>query len=209
MAEDIKSTDQNLTPEDNEKKVEETVNEYFENENSESTDEEHEKDEKKGKMKIKKEAKVLQEKIDELESNLAELNDKYLRLFSEFDNYRKRTLKERIELTKTASEELIVDLLPVMDDFERALKSLETGIENKNASDGVKLIYNKFLNILLKKGLEPMKTSGNDFDTDFHEAITNIPAPTEDLKGKVVDEIEKGYLLGGKVIRFAKVVVGQ
>lgn len=209
MAEDFKSTDQNLTPEDAEKKVEEAANENFENENSTSTHEEHEKDEKKGKMKIKKEVKVLQEKVDELETNLAELNDKYLRLFSEFDNYRKRTLKERIELTKTASEELIVDLLPVLDDFERALKSLETSIENKNASDGVKLIYNKFLNILSKKGLESMKTCGNDFDTDFHEAITNIPAPSEDLKGKVVDEIEKGYLLGGKVIRFAKVVVGQ
>jgi len=209
MDEDITSDDQKLTPEEAMKPIEEIMNEEVENENSESTTEELIQDEKTGKMKVKKEVKVLQEKIDELETNLAELNDKYLRLFSEFDNYRKRTLKERLELTKTASEELIVDLLPVLDDFERALKSLETGVENKNTVDGVKLIFNKFLNILTKKGLEAMKTAGTDFDTDFHEALTNIPAPTEELKGKVIDEIEKGYLLSGKVVRFAKVVVGQ
>jgi len=209
MAEDVNTTTENMIPEEDEKQSVDAVNEGVDLENREPETDDHEKEEKKSKMKVKKEVKVLQEKIDELETNLAELNDKYLRLFSEFDNYRKRTLKERIELTKTASEELIVELLPVMDDFERALKSMETVVENKNTTDGVKLIYNKFVNILSKKGLEAMKTTGNEFDTDFHEAITNIPAPSEEMKGKIVDEIEKGYLLSGKVIRFAKVVVGQ
>ncbi len=153
--------------------------------------------------------KQLEERISELEASLADLNDKYLRLFSEFDNYRKRTGKERLELIKSASEELIVDLLPVIDDFERGIKSMESHDALKTSIDGVKLIYNKLMNILKKKGLEPIESIGKPFDTDFHEAVTNIPAPSEDLKGKVVDEIEKGYLLNGKVIRFAKVVVGQ
>jgi len=164
---------------------------------------------RKSKSKEKKEEKKLLEKIDELETNVAELNDKYLRLFSEFDNYRKRTLKERIELTKTASQDLIVELLPVIDDFERALKALESTTEPIKATEGVQLIYNKYKNILARRGLEVMNTKGQDFNTDFHEAITNIPAPSEDLKGKIIDEIEKGYLLNGKVIRFAKVIIGQ
>lgn len=164
---------------------------------------------RKSKSKEKKEDKKHLERIDELEANLAELNDKYLRLFSEFDNYRKRTLKERLDLIKSASQDLIVELLPVVDDFERALKALETSHDSVKAAEGVQLIYNKYKNILLRKGLEPMVTKGQDFDTDFHEAITNIPAPSDDLKGKVIDEIEKGYLLNGKVIRFAKVIIGQ
>ncbi|MFH1159553.1 MAG: nucleotide exchange factor GrpE [bacterium] len=140
---------------------------------------------------------------------IAELNDKYLRLFSEFDNYRKRTLKEKIELSKTASADVITSLLPVLDDFERAIKAYASSAESDVPIDeGIILIYNKFLNILTQKGLEQMKTIGEPFDTDFHEAITNIPAPTPDMKGKVMDEVEKGYLLNGKVIRYAKVVVG-
>ncbi len=165
-------------------------------------------DKKKNKGE-KKQVKQLEKKVDELEENLADLNDKYLRLFSEFDNYRKRTMKERLELTKTASQEVIEDLLPVLDDFERAIKAIEMHEQGKNSAEGIKLIYNKFNNILGRKGLEPMKSVGEPFDTDYHEAVTNIPAPEEDLKGKVVDEIQKGYLLNGKVIRFAKVVVGQ
>jgi molecular chaperone GrpE len=153
--------------------------------------------------------KKQQEKIDELEASLAELNDKYLRLFSEFDNYRKRTNKEKLDLLKTASEEVVIDLLPVIDDFERGIKALEDNDALQSSVEGMQLIYNKLKGILTKKGLAPMQSIGETFDTDFHEALTNIPAPTEDLKGKVVDEIEKGYLLNGKVIRFAKVVVGQ
>lgn len=147
--------------------------------------------------------------IAQLEATIAELKDKHLRLFSEFDNYRKRTTKERIELFKTASSELIIELLSVLDDFERATKSFETSTDIEAVKHGVDLIYSKLSGILNKKGLESMDAQGNDFDTDYHEAITEIPAPTEDLKSKVVDVIEKGYLLNGKVIRFAKVVVGK
>ncbi|MCD4746832.1 MAG: nucleotide exchange factor GrpE [Bacteroidales bacterium] len=146
--------------------------------------------------------KELQEKIDEL-------NDKYLRLFSEFDNYRKRTIKEKIDLIKTASSEVITDLLPVLDDFERAKKSLNDSNDCKAIIEGIDLIYNKFNSILEKKGLKQMETIGKEFDTDFHEAITYIPAPEKNMKGKIVDEIEKGYLLNDKVIRFAKVVIGK
>ena len=140
----------------------------------------------------------------------AELNDKYLRLYSDFDNFRKRTLKEKIELSKSASAEIIIKLLPVLDDFERGIKAFDASSESGQAlKDGIVLIYNKFLATLMQQGLERMRTSGEKFDTDFHEAITNIPAPSPDLKGKIMDEVEKGYLLNGKVIRYAKVVVGS
>jgi molecular chaperone GrpE len=161
--------------------------------------------------KKKQERARLESRINELEANLAELNDKYLRLFSEFDNYRKRTSKERIELLESASGELIKELLPVLDDFDRAIQLHETDTDPVLVSsfEGTRLIYNKLKNLLMRKGLEPMKTIGESFDTDFHEAITNIPAPSPELVGKVVDEIQKGYMLKGKVIRYARVVVGQ
>lgn len=149
------------------------------------------------------------DKTAELEQKLNEANDKYLRLYSEFDNYRKRTSRERIDLLKTAGEDVIKSLLPILDDFERAVKSNETATDIAAVNEGVKLVQQKFRNLLLQKGLEAMDTIGQPFDTDMHEAITNIPAPSEDLKGKVVDELEKGYTLGGKVIRFAKVIVGN
>lgn len=164
---------------------------------------------KKARTSAKTTEKKLLDKVDELEVNLAELNDKYLRLFSEFDNYRKRTNKERLDLLNTASEGVIVDLLPVIDDFERGIKAMKENNALEVSIEGMTLVYNKIFGILTRKGLKPMKSIGETFDTDFHEAITNIPAPSEDLKGKVVDEIEKGYLLNGKVIRFARVVVGQ
>lgn len=170
------------------------------------------KNKKKSSTSKKKQSKqqVLEEQVTQSEENLAELNDKYLRLFSEFDNYRKRTTKERLELLDTAAVAVINELLPVMDDFERAFKANEAKSEEDQSNmEGFKLIYNKLKNTLTRRGLEPMKSIGETFDTDFHEALTNIPAPSEDLKGKVVDEIEKGYILKGKVIRFAKVVVGQ
>src|SRR5665648_246722 len=138
---------------------------------------------------------------DNPDDKIAELNDRFLRLYSEFDNYRKRTIKERIDLSKTASAEVITDLLPVLDDFERAISAFYNNDNSDSAlAEGVILIFNKFLNILTQKGLEPLKSIGEPFDTDFHESITTIPAPSPDLKGKVVDEIEKGYLLNGKVI---------
>jgi molecular chaperone GrpE len=151
-----------------------------------------------------------EDRVEELEQEVANLNDKYLRLYSEFDNYRKRSLKERIELSKTASADVISTILPVLDDFERALKAMEVPEgDAKSVADGVGLIYNKLKSILNQQGLETMKVLGESFDTDFHEALTNIPAPEPDQKGKVVDVIQNGYLLNGKVIRYAKVVVGS
>lgn len=147
--------------------------------------------------------KILQQKVEEL-------NDKYLRLYSEFDNYRKRTLKEKIDLSRNASEEVIASLLTVMDDFERANRAFESkDITVEAMKEGIQLIYSKFRNILTQKGLKEMNAVGEIFNTDFHEAITHIPAPTEDLKNKVLDEVEKGYLLNDKVIRYAKVVIGS
>jgi molecular chaperone GrpE len=146
--------------------------------------------------------------LEEEKAKYAELNDKYLRLFSEFDNHRKRTAKEKLDLMATASENVIKDILPVLDDFERALQNME---KNGNESDiqGVTLIYNKLKDTLKKKGLEEIEAMDADFNTDEHEALTMIPAPEEDKKGKVLDVIQKGYKLNGKVIRFARVVVGN
>lgn len=140
----------------------------------------------------------------------AELNDKYLRLYSDFDNYRKRTLKEKIEQSRFAGEELIVKLLPILDDIDRAIHSAEAVKDVDQAlKEGIVLIYNKLLSILQQQGLEPMRAMGEVFDTDFHEAITNIPAPEADQKGRILDVVQKGFLLHGKVIRYAKVVVGS
>ena len=147
--------------------------------------------------------------VETLKKQVAELNDKYLRTYSEFDNYRKRTIKERAELIKTASEEVFKAILPVLDDFERAIKANETVDEAAPIKDGMHLIYNKLKNNCVHKGLTPFETTGQAFDADTMEAITHIAAPNEEQKGKVVDEIEKGYKLGDKVIRFAKVVVGN
>ena len=146
--------------------------------------------------------------LEEERAKYAELNDKYLRLFSEFDNHRKRTAKEKLDLTATASETVIKDILPVLDDFERALQNME---KNGNEADlqGVTLIFNKLKDTLKKKGLEEIEAMGVEFNTDEHEALTMIPAPEEDKKGKVLDVIQKGYKLNGKVIRFARVVVGN
>lgn len=146
---------------------------------------------------------------EELQFKINDLNDRYLRLYSEFDNYRKRTLKERIEMSKTASEEVIRALLPVVDDIERALKSWDAAESDDVHLEGIKLISNKLSNILTQRGLEEIPAMGLPFNTDFHEAITQIPAPSPELKDKNIDVVEKGYLLHGKVIRFAKVVVGS
>jgi molecular chaperone GrpE len=145
---------------------------------------------------------------DKFKEELAQANDKYLRLYAEFDNFRRRTSKERVELLQTAGKEIIISLLPVLDDFERAEKAMETSTDINAVKEGVALIQNKLNNILSQKGLKPMQSIGNAFDPDLHEAITNIPAPTDDLKGKVIDEMEKGYYLSDSVIRFAKVIVG-
>jgi len=155
------------------------------------------------------EEKIEEKKEPTIEEKFNDANDKFLRLHAEFDNYRKRTIKERIEFSKMASEDIIKSFLPVFDDLERALKSMDTVTDVKTISEGVTLIYNKFKNILTQKGLEEIKTDDGIFNTDYHEAIANVPAETEEIKGKIIDVVEKGYLLNGKVIRFAKVVVAN
>ena len=139
----------------------------------------------------------------------AALNDKYLRLYSEYDNYRKRTNKERIDLIGSASTDVLKDLLPIIDDFDRAILNNEKAEDIDAIKEGIKLIYEKFKTTLANKGLVPMESKGKAFDSEFHEAIANVPAPDKKLVGKVVDDVEKGYLLNDKVIRYAKVVVGQ
>ena len=151
----------------------------------------------------------LKNQLAEAEAKIAELQDKYLRQAAEFDNYRKRTIKEKAELIKSAAEKIMVAELPVVDDMDRALENMEKGMDADACIEGFKLIVHKFKNILTQNGLEKIETDGQDFDTDYHEAIALIPAPTEELKGKILDCVQPGYKLGDKVIRHAKVAVGQ
>lgn len=146
---------------------------------------------------------------EEYQSKVNELNDKYLRLYSEFDNFRKRTFKEKIDLSRTASEDIIKEMLPVLDDFDRAIASMGATDNIEAIKEGEQLIHAKMKAIFASKGLQEIKSIGETFDTDFHEAITSIPAPSEDMKNKVVDEVQKGYTLHDKVIRFSKVITGS
>jgi len=144
-----------------------------------------------------------------LEAEIAELKEKYLRLYSDFENFRKRTAKERIELIKTASEEVLKDLIPVVDDFERSIKASDNESDSAKIKEGNQLIYHKLVRVLDSKGLKAMEDLvGKPFNPDTQEAITQIPAPNEEMKGAVIDVVEKGYTLGDKVVRFAKVVTG-
>lgn len=143
------------------------------------------------------------------ENQLADLQDKHIRLHAEFDNFRRRTLKEKADLIKTGGEKTIIDLLPVLDDLELAVKSIQTAQDLDSVKEGVQIIINKFGNFLKQQGVEEIEAKEQDFDTDKHEAITKFPAPSEELKGKVIDVIKKGYQLHDKVIRFAQVVVGE
>ena len=145
-----------------------------------------------------------------LEDQLQGEKDKFIRLFAEFENYKKRTSKERMDLFKTANQELMTSLLPIIDDFERAMSHMDGSEETKELRAGVDLIYQKFFKTLEQKGLSQIEVNnGDEFDAEIHEAITQIPAPSEDLKGKIIDCVEKGYKLGEKIIRFPKVVIGQ
>lgn len=147
--------------------------------------------------------------VAQLQAEIESEKDRYLRLFAEFENYKKRTGRERIELFRTASQDVMVAILPVLDDFDRALKEIEKGT-NKDVLTGVELISNKLRETLRVKGLEPIETAqGEVFDAEIHEAVTQIPAPDDTLKGKIIDVLEKGYTLGEKVIRYPKVVIGQ
>jgi len=147
---------------------------------------------------------------EQLQNQLAAEKDKFMRLFAEFENYKKRTTRERIELFKTASQDVILAMLPILDDFERALLHIEEDKEAEEMRKGVLLIYNKLLSTLEQKGLSKIDVKkGDAFNADDHEAVTQIPAPSDDLKGKIIDVVERGYKLGDKVIRFPKVVIGQ
>lgn len=150
-----------------------------------------------------------EDKVAELTNQLEEMKDKYLRLTAEFDNYRKRTLKEKAELIKFASEEVLKDLLPVIDDLDRALKAIETANDINAVKEGISLIVNKFNDFLKAKGVKEIDAIGKELDTDLHEAITKIPVQDDAQKGKIVDVIQKGYMLHEKVMRFSKVVVGE
>ncbi len=201
---------------ENIKKEEEINNKESENAqqevdtNEKETETKDKKDNKKDKQKeTKKES--LEDKVESLGVKLQEVNDKYLRLYSEFENYRKRTSKEKIDLISTASEEVIKDLLPVVDDYERALASIEK-IEDENvkaALEGITLIYKKLYSVLERRGLKPINAKGETFDENLHEAIAQIPATKEEDKDKVIDETTKGYYLNDKVIRYSKVVVAK
>ena len=151
----------------------------------------------------------LQQSLDEAEARIADLQDKYLRLSAEFDNYRKRTIKEKAEIIKTAAEKTITAILPVLDDMERALLNMQKSDDAQALREGMELINAKFLKILSQEGLNKIETEGADFNTDFHEAIAMIPAPSENQKGKVLDCVQTGYKLNDKVIRHAKVAVAQ
>jgi len=151
----------------------------------------------------------LENKISDLTANLASANDRYLRLSAEFDNFRKRTLKEKMDLMRNASESVMVNFLPVVDDVERAMKAIEISDNLETTKEGIVLIYNKFKDFTKQNGVVEMEANGLELNTDHHEAITKIPAPSDDLKGKIVDVIQKGYLLNEKVIRFAKVIIGE
>jgi molecular chaperone GrpE len=148
-------------------------------------------------------------KIEELEQTAKEWHDKYLRLSAEFDNYRKRTLKEKADLMRMANEDLLKDILPVVDDFERGMDSMDKSEDVDALKEGVHLIHRRFMEFLKQKGIKEIEAKDQPFDIDFHEAMTKIPAPSKELKGKVVDVIEKGYTLNDKVVRYAKVVVGD
>jgi molecular chaperone GrpE len=145
---------------------------------------------------------------EKMAAELKEAKDKYLRLYADFENFRRRTAKEKVEFVSTAQGELMKALLPVLDDFERGLKASAKAQDGSAAREGMELIYHKLYRTLEQKGLKPMEATGTPFDPELHEAITQVPAPQEDLKGKVVDEVEKGYYLQDKVLRFAKVIVG-
>jgi len=187
------------------------VNDQLENEVPDLTPQEEESTHSKKESKKEKEQHRIEteEQLEKVELELLELKDRHIRMQAEFDNYRKRTMKERMELLKTANESLLISLLPVVDDFDRANQTLDTVEDDSPIKEGVTLILTKFQDFLKQNGIKEIEAKGQNFDTDLHEAITKIPAPTKDLKGKIVDVVQKGYYLNDKVIRFAKVVIGE
>lgn len=201
MNENVNTEEMNQKEVLNEETVEQAAENTQEAQDTEATTAEPEAE--------KTEVEILQEKLDEQLRQTAAMQDKYLRLMAEFDNYRKRTIAEKAELIKNASAKVITEILPVLDDFERALKNMQSAEDVASVREGVDLIYQKFIKILQQQGLQPIDTKDADFNTDFHEAIALVPAPVQELKGKVLDCVQTGYTLNEKVIRHAKVAVAQ
>jgi len=169
-----------------------------------------ENEESKNEAEAKKDSDSNQDNSAKITAELSEMKDKYLRLYAEFDNYRKRTLREREDMIKTAAQDTIKSIIPTLDDFERAIKASKAEAENNSTIfEGVVLIQEKLLRTLEQQGLKAMESDGQPFNPDMHEALTKVPVPNEELKGKVIETIEKGYYLKDKIIRYAKVVVGQ
>jgi molecular chaperone GrpE len=195
----------------NNKEKEATAEESLNNEpGAETTEDNHENhtgEKAHKKMRFKKDKNEVL--VQELGDKLIELTDKHLRLQAEFDNFRKRTMKEKAELIKSGGESVLVNILPVVDDFERALNSLKDVPDDDAGKKGTQLIYSKFSEFLKQNNIKEIDATNQDFNVDLHEAITKIPAPDESLKGKVVNVVQKGYVLNDKVIRFAKVVIGE
>ena len=156
-----------------------------------------------------KEPVAVEDEVEKLKSEVDELKDKYLRQVAEFENFKRRTAREKVEMIQTAGKEVITSLLEVLDDCDRAEKQLQTSNDVNAIKEGIQLVFNKLRNTMQSKGVKPMQTIGTDFNPDMQEAITEIPAPTEAMKGKVIDEVQKGYYMNDKIIRFAKVVVGK
>lgn len=198
-----------MTKDTSKSKKEELEEKDLETTVEQPVEEKEAKEEPKAAKKKKSAKEKKADEIEELGQKLQEINDKYMRLSAEFDNYRKRTLKEKMELTKSAGEKILVNVLPVIDNFERAIQSMEEAKDIEAVKEGVNLIYNNFKDFVGQNGVKEIEAINQEFDTDIHEAITKIPAPNEDMKGKVVDCVEKGYTLNEKVIRFSKVVVGE
>jgi molecular chaperone GrpE len=176
--------------------------------NNHVADEEKVSDENKVEDKSPEQA-VEVNPVDQIQAQLDEMKDKYIRLSAEFDNYRKRTLREKMDLTKYASEDVLLSILPVFDDFERAMKSMDLSADIDAVKQGLHLIYGKFNDFLKAKGVVEIEAIGKELNTDTHEAITKVPVQEEDKKGKIIDVIQKGYMLNDKVIRFSKVVMGE
>ncbi|MDX8340790.1 nucleotide exchange factor GrpE [Draconibacterium sp. IB214405] len=186
----------------------EEVKDTTQNTENTANEQEQEVEDTKGKKKKSKKDKK-EEQLEELGLKLQEVQDKHLRLQAEFDNFRRRTLKEKADLIKAGGETVLINILPVIDDFERAIDSMKDLSDDDAGKQGTQLIYNKFQEFLKQNNVKEIEALNEVFDVDLHEAITKIPAPSEELKGKVVDVIQKGYCLNEKVIRFAKVVIGE
>lgn len=180
--------------------IDETTNENVESENPETAEENNSEEDIK--QEEKSETEILAEKLQDLQ-------DKHLRLTAEFDNYRKRTLKEKSELIKTGGESVLINMLPIIDDMGRAMESVKKAQDVEAVKEGMELISSKFEAFISQNGIKEIETKEKDFDTDLHEAIAKVPAPSEELKGKVIDVVQKGYMLHDKIVRHAKVVVGE